>query len=269
MHYMRDAADESPLYLFDCYFAEKMHLHLPPTPTDRPASPTGTPYAYTPPACFTPDLFHALGPHRPHHRWLILGPARSGSSFHKDPNATSAWNAVLRGAKYWIMCPQAPPGVFVSPDQSEVTSPLSIAEWLLAFHAAARATPGTREGVCAAGELLHVPSGWFHLVLNVAESVALTHNFVPRAGLAGVLGFLRDRPEQVTGFAKAVADPYALLVERLREGDADALDAALREVDAARERRKTRWEEVTADAGGGFSFGFGGGDGEDEDEGAA
>jgi len=38
-------------------------------------------------------------------RWLIVGPARSGSSFHVDPNCTSAWNAVVRGSKKWIMFP--------------------------------------------------------------------------------------------------------------------------------------------------------------------
>lgn len=52
-----------------------------------------------------------------------------------------------------------PPGVFVSEDQSEVTSPLSIAEWLLGFHAEARKTKGCLEGICYAGDVLHVPSG--------------------------------------------------------------------------------------------------------------
>jgi hypothetical protein len=54
-----------------------------------------------------------------------------------------------------------PPGVFVSDDQSEVTSPLSIAEWLVGFHKAARRMPECVEGVCKAGEMLHVPSGSF------------------------------------------------------------------------------------------------------------
>lgn len=52
-----------------------------------------------------------------------------------------------------------PPGVFVSEDQSEVTSPLNIAEWLIGFHAEARQTLGCLEGICGEGEVLHVPSG--------------------------------------------------------------------------------------------------------------
>lgn len=43
----------------------------------------------------------------------MQGPERSGSSFHKDPNSTSAWNGVVTGAKKWILYPPhiTPPGV--------------------------------------------------------------------------------------------------------------------------------------------------------------
>lgn len=88
--YMRDNQDESPLYLFDKQFAEKMDLTVG----------KGQGAAYWKPDCFGPDLFEVLDSERPAHRWLIVGPARSGSTFHKDPNGTSAWNAVLQGAKY-------------------------------------------------------------------------------------------------------------------------------------------------------------------------
>lgn len=59
----------------------------------------------------------------------IIGPTRSGSTWHQDPNGTSAWNAVTAGQKAWLMFPPdiTPPGVFVSADQAQVEAPLSLA----------------------------------------------------------------------------------------------------------------------------------------------
>ena len=49
-----------------------------------------------------------------------MGPSRSGSTFHKDPNSTSAWNAVIRGSKKWIMYPPGitPPGNPCTPNHT-------------------------------------------------------------------------------------------------------------------------------------------------------
>lgn len=47
------------------------------------------------------DLFALLGDSRPSFRWLIVGGKRSGSTFHVDPNGTSAWNACICGRKLW------------------------------------------------------------------------------------------------------------------------------------------------------------------------
>lgn len=264
--YMRNSHDESPLYLFDRKFAEKMGITV--------GKEEGA--AYWKPDVFGPDLFELLGSERPAHRWLIIGPKRSGSTFHKDPNATSAWNAVIQGAKYWIMFPPSAqvPGVFVSKDSSEVTSPLSIAEWLLEFHAEARKMPECREGICRAGEILHVPSGWWHLVVNLEDGIALTQNFVPEAHLGGVLSFLRDKADQVSGFRSDIIDPYGLFVSRLREQRPDLLEEGLRQL----AEKKRRWDAVVGkdecDDGSeqpqkksaGFTFGFGFGDDELEED---
>jgi hypothetical protein len=260
--YMADNSDESPLYLFDRAFVPKMGLAVGP--------PQSTPNAaYWPPACFAEDFFSVLGKDRPDHQWLIVGPERSGSKFHKDPNATSAWNAVLRGPKYWIMFPSGdkrapPPGVYVSDDQSEVTSPLSIAEWLLNFHAEARRTPGCMEGICGEGEILHVPSGWWHLVVNLEPSIAITQNFIPRAHLCAALDFLSNKADQVSGFRKNVENPYQRFVDGMQEAYPDLLAQTQEELQKKADGKKRKWDDIVhskteedQSAAGGFSFGFG------------
>ena len=158
--YMRDNQDESPLYLFDCRFIEKMgmgtaanenrnrnsneeeekvnadtetdidadkaetrkrkrrksggenddrktkvtsttaskanpvHKHInddenEEKETNGTVTPTPTPPPFWPPACFADDLFDVWDTdERPDWRWMIIGPERSGSTFHVDPNGT-------------------------------------------------------------------------------------------------------------------------------------------------------------------------------------
>lgn len=67
--YMRDQTDESPLYLFDRAFVEKTNGEME--------------NGFVVPECFGKDYFEVLGDERPDRRWMILGPERSGSTFHK------------------------------------------------------------------------------------------------------------------------------------------------------------------------------------------
>lgn len=102
--------EQSPMYLFDNDFAEKAPVLL---------------QEYEVPTYFKEDFFSLLGPKdRPSFRWILIGPPKSGSSFHKDPNATSAWNGLISGMKKWILFPPdvVPPGVFPSDDGWEVTT---------------------------------------------------------------------------------------------------------------------------------------------------
>ena len=159
------------------------------------------------------DLFQLLGEgSRPDHTWLIVGPARSGSVFHIDPNATHAWNACIRGRKRWIFYPPSqsnpPPGVHPSPDGDHVALPLSIGEWIFDCwdEHCRRKTSGPLserplECTVRPGDVVFVPHGWWHMVINLDEglNVAITHNYVSRTNLPNVLRFLREKQDQISG----------------------------------------------------------------------
>ena len=128
------------------------------------------------------------------------------------------------------------------------------------------------------------------MVLNLEDGIALTQNFVPKAHLGRVLGFLRDKRDQVSGFGREDVDAgvkgveegkeFELFVQRLRdEGYELEVEAALEEMRREDERkgRPSKWEILTGKAkqegvgeedanvaGGGFSFGFGFEDDEEE-----
>ncbi|EGW34213.1 uncharacterized protein SPAPADRAFT_134196 [Spathaspora passalidarum NRRL Y-27907] len=190
--YLQNNKDENPLYLFDCNSIAMQTLRK----------------EYTPPAIFQQDLFTVFTKEeqftcRPDHAWLIMGSARSGSTFHKDPNYTCAWNVAITGRKLWIMLPPhiTPPGVSTDDEESEVTSPVGIAEWVLSgFFNDSLKIAECVIGVTFPGECMYVPSGWWHSVINIDDSIAITQNFVPISKLANALDFLKNKQGQVSGF---------------------------------------------------------------------
>ena len=166
------AFDERPLYLFDKDFLQKcpaMEAEFEPAPY------------------FAEDLMGALGAaRRPDYRWLIVGPALSGSSFHVDPNANFAWNATVQGRKKWILYPPATPPPLRAEDDRQV----SLLQWF-DEHYDADPHAGVRlECVTGPGECMYVPRGWWHCVLNLELCVAITHNVVTSQNLLAAVEHL-------------------------------------------------------------------------------
>lgn len=175
--YMELQHDEDPLYIFDDKFGESTPALLED---------------YRVPHLFQEDLFDVLDyEQRPAFRWLIIGPERSGASWHVDPGLTSAWNTLLCGRKRWALYPpgRVPGGVTVHVSDEDgdvdIDTPTSLQWWLDIYpHLAEHEKP--LECTQLPGETIFVPSGWWHCVLNLETTIAVTQNFVNQSNFEHV-----------------------------------------------------------------------------------
>lgn len=175
--------------------------------------------AFDTPACFSRDAAAAvcdekLRPLPP--KWLLVGAVRSGTPIHDHPT-TVAWNALLVGCKLWCCFP---PDVDESAlllnlkegeedEEGGGEFDLSAVEW---FCRAGSASGEEQDGeedeeggrgrrrqrrrahdkraaiiVQRPGEVVFLPIGWFHVVLNVETSTAISVSLTLRRDLPSVL----------------------------------------------------------------------------------
>ncbi|KAK1930177.1 F-box protein [Phytophthora citrophthora] len=202
-HYATNQHDETPLYIFDARFGEKMPAMLED-------------YAVNDLKVFKEDFLsvivspeekegkeeskkavkleaggkkvrkdkkkkHSPGSSRPDFRWIVIGPQRTGAPWHQDPARTSAWNSLVKGRKRWAIYPpdSPPPGVNVGKN-GERGSGLDMPSLMWYLHVYPTLTPDQKplEIIQEEGETIYVPNGWWHLVLNLDLTIAVTQNFV-------------------------------------------------------------------------------------------
>lgn len=125
------------------------------------------------PECLPEDLIGRLPEEvRPDLLWLFMGPAGSGIRMHVDVGFSSAWNVQVVGRKRWVLYP---------PDQE----PLLYGGEVDAFRPDLERFPRfalTRplEVVVGPGEMLYVPSLWWHQTIHLEDGIAVTGNFADR-----------------------------------------------------------------------------------------
>ncbi|GAB4820044.1 hypothetical protein N2152v2_007090 [Parachlorella kessleri] len=173
-HPQHGAVDDSPLYIFDGTFANRSGSRLMRRD-------------YTVPSYFSEDLMKFAGEHRrPPYRWFVMGGPRSGTSVHVDPLATSAWNTLLTGHKRWALFPPGTPRELLKPPGVEREA----ATWF------AQVYPRTQRGdwpaarpldvIQGPGDTMFVPAGWWHAVINLDMTIAVTQNYCSTANFPAV-----------------------------------------------------------------------------------
>lgn len=198
--------DEDPIYLFDNKFGER----------ELGADLLND---YEIPIYFKEDFFQYLEEERPPYRWMVVGPARSGSAFHIDPYRTSAWNALLVGRKRWVLTPynQPPLGMEIDFDDDgnfdcDAPEPM---KWFMEHHPHIHDDPKRPHYECIleAGEVIYVPSGWWHTVLNLTDTIAVTQNFCNKQNFETVCAELKfDDDDLWEEFQDKVSDACPDLV---------------------------------------------------------
>ncbi|KAJ3106057.1 hypothetical protein HDU97_007060 [Phlyctochytrium planicorne] len=174
LDYIKLQRDESPLYIFDGSYGEKI--------------PELTSY-YKIPRFFEEDFLSVLGDRRPPFRWVVAGPSRSGATWHVDPFYTSAWNALVKGRKRWCLYPPTfpPPGLLFDKQGRGFKAPIAL-HWFLEVYPQIPLEFKPIEVIQEPGDVIFVPAGWWHAVLNLDEvNIAVTQNFVGEANLEKVL----------------------------------------------------------------------------------
>ncbi len=115
------------------------------------------------------------------------------------------------------------------------------------------------ECITRPGDVIFVPRGWWHTVMNLEDCIAITQNYVSRRNLAAVLQFFADKPEQVSGLHRGHA-PVDVLEATLRRQFEAAYPGQL---DALLEKHRS------GHGGGGGACGAGNGTGASADGEAA
>ena len=177
LEYACHQRDDSPLYIFDDAILDDI-----PELAASCAAPPGLPA----------DLWRTL-PDRPPFQWVLIGAERSGSAPHIDPAATAAWNTLVSGLKRWVFYPPDVADADVYAGAAEgAAARESASHWLHACYPRLASLPGT-EVVQRPGESVFVPHGWWHTVVNLQLSVAVTANFVHSANAEAAQASLAAR----------------------------------------------------------------------------
>lgn len=200
--------DSAPLYVFDPDFLSPNSTFCNgDTVQDEFSIPPC--FSHDEMACCNGSRFRPLPP-----AWLLVGAARSGTPIHNHP-MTVAWNALLSGCKLWCCLPPTVPESMLllnnnTTDQhgdsgegddddghDDEFFDLSALQW---FEQCDALSENTFIIVQHPGEVVFVPVGWFHVVLNITTSTAISMSLTLRKDLPDIFSMLAETDTEFAMF---------------------------------------------------------------------
>ncbi|SPP79032.1 2-oxoglutarate and iron-dependent oxygenase JMJD4 homolog [Drosophila guanche] len=106
---------------------------------------------------------------RDDYRFVYMGPRDSWTSYHSDVFGSFSWSTNIVGHKKWLIMP---PGEELKLSDRLGNLPFSINEQLLDEHKVHYFTINQK-----ANEAVFVPSGWYHQVWNLTDTISINHNW--------------------------------------------------------------------------------------------
>ncbi len=118
---------------------------------------------------------------RPPFRWLLIGPKRSGTNLHQDPLNTAAWNVSVQGYKLWVMFENLYPKWIINGQQVRKKGEgKETIDYFLIHLPRILKEEGIKVKICiqCPNETIYIPGGWWHAVLNLTDTIAITQNYM-------------------------------------------------------------------------------------------
>jgi histone arginine demethylase JMJD6 len=167
--YMKNCPDETPYYLSNTRF----HLG------------TDMIHDYKSPEYFNSCHFLLPDEIRPIWSWLFFGAANSFTVLHVDVMNSSAWAGLISGRKTWLFFPQNQFDYIYN----GAVDPFAPNYDKYPYFKKAKPI------VCIQkpGEVVFVPSGWWHCVYNDEPGVSITENFINEFNFDNVMQTLKYR----------------------------------------------------------------------------
>ncbi|EDW28920.1 GL19437 [Drosophila persimilis] len=106
---------------------------------------------------------------RDDYRFVYMGPKDSWTSYHSDVFGSFSWSTNIVGHKKWLIMP---PGQELKLSDRLGNLPFRINEQLLEEHKVHYFTINQ-----TANEAVFVPSGWYHQVWNLTDTISINHNW--------------------------------------------------------------------------------------------